>query len=222
MRTVEYHGLSAILAWSAVWVTLGTLGEARAGTVIINEIHYDPPDPTRLEEFVELYNLGSAQMDLSGWYFSSGIDYTFPAGTVIEPDGYLVVAQDPAAWAGRMLGVPLGPFEGALSSEGERLVLRNEGGLVEDEVDWQASFPWPLASAEAGARRRAPPLCPKSPTISCPPSRRAGTGGREPQKRRIRPRPGGPSTSWKMQAGPWARRPSVTGMTTTTRPSTTW
>ncbi|GAH70552.1 unnamed protein product, partial [marine sediment metagenome] len=64
--------------------------------VIINEIHYDPDVKVELVEFVELYNAGSNTIDLSGWYFSKGIDYTFPPGTNLPPFGYVVVTEDPS------------------------------------------------------------------------------------------------------------------------------
>ena len=66
-----------------------------AGDVTINEIHYQPVDKTVPEEFVELHNRGKVPVDVSGWFFSSGISYTFEGGVTIEPGGYLVVARDP-------------------------------------------------------------------------------------------------------------------------------
>src|SRR5690606_20570450 len=65
--------------------------------VVINEIFYDPPGNARTE-FVELHNPTSGSVDLSGWSFTSGISYTFPAGSEIPPGGYAVVAMDPAAF----------------------------------------------------------------------------------------------------------------------------
>src|SRR5262245_17856722 len=88
--------------------------------VIINEVHYNPPDETKLEEFIELYNAGEADVDISGWYFSDGVSFTFPRGTTIPRDGYLVVAESPPDLAKRFPAVAaLGPFEGHLSNNGE-------------------------------------------------------------------------------------------------------
>ncbi len=69
--------------------------------IIINEIHYDPPVKTELLEFVELHNTGSAAVDLSGWRFSAGVDFTFPHGTTIAAGGYVDVGENPAALSTR-------------------------------------------------------------------------------------------------------------------------
>ena len=64
--------LSPYLYITALLTIGNTVLNARA-TVVINEIHYDPMNRAELVEFVELYNAGTNQVDLTGWYFSSGI-----------------------------------------------------------------------------------------------------------------------------------------------------
>ena len=118
---------------------------------MINEIHCAPADKTVREEFVELHNAGLAAVDLSGWFFSDGIAFTFPEGTVIEPRTYLVVAQDPQALALLYPGTQaLGPFAGRLDNDGELLRLRNALGGREDSVDFRRRFPWPIAGGSEG------------------------------------------------------------------------
>jgi hypothetical protein len=127
-------------------------GAIRAGEVIINEIHYEPVDVTKLEEFVELHNPGTEAADISGWYFSEGIRYVFPAGTTIAAGGYLVVAENPTNLTKKYPGVSaLGPFEGHLSNDGEVVELRDAQGMERDQVDYALRFPWPMASAGDGS-----------------------------------------------------------------------
>ena len=64
-----------------------------AADVVINEIHFNPPDRNTPSEFIELYNSGDTAADLSGYRFTSGIDFTFPPGTIIGPDKYAVVSE---------------------------------------------------------------------------------------------------------------------------------
>jgi len=111
--------------------------------VVINEIHYDPDVKTELVEFVELYNAGDAVADLSGWYFSSGIDMQFEDGVLLAPGGYLVITQDMQAFAKKFGFSARGVFSGKLNNSGETIRLRDAKGNVVDEVDYKLGFPWP-------------------------------------------------------------------------------
>ena len=80
------------------YVLLGLLPATAFAGVVINEIHCDSePNPLR-SEFVELLNDGAQAVDLGGWRFTEGIDYTIPAGTVLPAGGYLVVARNLAGF----------------------------------------------------------------------------------------------------------------------------
>jgi hypothetical protein len=134
-----------ILAVSSV------LGSPADYNVVINEIHYNPDVKTELVEFVELYNRGPEDIDLSGWYFSNGISYQFGAGATLPASGCIIVAQNlahiQAKWNNGRTLIPtnclFGPFEGKLSNEGETIELRNADGEQIDRVNYQLGFPWP-------------------------------------------------------------------------------
>jgi hypothetical protein len=120
--------------------------------IAITEIMYAPaggPD----HEFVELYNPSPTEaVDLSG-YRLDGVGLSFPAGTVILPDDYLVVVRnDPAFRAEYGSGrfVPA-QYQGALDNGGESLSLRSPNGSVVARVDYSAAEPWPAAAAGAGS-----------------------------------------------------------------------
>ena len=121
-----------------------------AASIVINEIHYHPDLKTEHVDFIELFNAGTNAVDLSGWYFSDGVSFTFPNGTFLAPGGYLVVAQDPAGVQSKFGASALGPWTGALNNEGERIVLRNAAGGIENEVDYQQGFPWPTVGDSPG------------------------------------------------------------------------
>ena len=65
---------------------------APAQNIVINEIMYHPASHDVREEFVELFNAGSTNVNLTGWRISGGIDYSFPSNTVLGAGNYLVVA----------------------------------------------------------------------------------------------------------------------------------
>lgn len=119
--------------------------------IVINEIHYAQEDKTVPEEFIELYNAGDAMVDLSGWYFSSGLTYLFPQGSSLAPGSFLVIAQDPETFRD-IFGdqAVFGPFDGRLANEGEKVILNNAAGFIEDRVDYRRAFPWPVVGGDMG------------------------------------------------------------------------
>ena len=119
---------------------------------MINEIMYDPPSGEPSGEFVELYNRGEAAIDVSGWRFVDGIDFTIPAGRTIPAHGYLVVAAD-ANWVRSTYGdIPVvGDFDGHLSNQGEVLRLVDRWGNLADEVDYRTGGNWPSLAHGGGS-----------------------------------------------------------------------
>lgn len=119
-------------------------------TAVINEIHYHPADNTSLEEFIELHNPGDAALDLSGWTLSDAVTFTFPGGTTLPVGGYLVIAGNPSVILSKYGKSALGPWTGKLSSTGERIDLKDAGGVLKDSVKYDAGFPWPTGPDGAG------------------------------------------------------------------------
>jgi hypothetical protein len=118
--------------------------------IVINEIHFAPDVKTELVEFIELHNVSGSAVNLSGWQFAEGVTYTIPNGTTLAAGGYLVVAQNPTALQAKFGGAAFGPWTGRLSSEGEKIVLKNAAGGTEDEVEYSLGFPWPTVGDTPG------------------------------------------------------------------------
>ena len=116
----------------------------RNTNIVINEIMYDAPSDGRTAEFVELFNRGSAVVDLSGWRFVDGIGFEFPAGTTLGPGDYIVVAAD-EDWMRENYGdIPLiGNFSGQLRDSGELLRIEDAAGNLVDQVYYYPSGDWP-------------------------------------------------------------------------------
>ncbi len=109
---------------------------ASPGSITFTELMYHPAVDEDLE-WIELHNPMAIDMDLSGWALAGGIDFTFAEGTILAPDGYLVVAADPSRVPGA-----LGPYAGRLSNDGERIDLMNNGGRRIDSVGFADDDPW--------------------------------------------------------------------------------
>ncbi|MCA9449537.1 MAG: lamin tail domain-containing protein, partial [Candidatus Omnitrophica bacterium] len=130
---------------------LGAFAAPVSSEIVINEIHYEPETNIDPGEFVELYNSGPSAVDLSGWTFTDGMDFTFPAATTLDSGSFLVVAEDPDYIQANYSVSALGPYDGSLSNEGETLAISDSMGLVIDRVDYRGEFPWPLDSAGQGS-----------------------------------------------------------------------
>ena len=103
------------------------------------------------DSFIEIYNAGTATVNLTGWRFSSAVTYNFPANTTLAAGAYLLVAENPAVVLAQFGKTALGPWTGSLSSKGGNIRLRNSGNTIVSEVDYQAGFPWPTSSDGDGA-----------------------------------------------------------------------
>ena len=137
--------------WIIACAIIG-MGTAAAG-VVINEVYFEPADSDLTEEteFVELLNVSSESVDLTGWRLADGIEFLFPNGTSLAGGGVLVVAKSPPAIK-RTFGVDaLGPWTGKLSNNGEEIELRDNNGGMIDRVDYRFGFPWPSATAGSGS-----------------------------------------------------------------------
>jgi hypothetical protein len=72
-----------------------------AGSVVFSEIQYNPAGSDTANEWIELHNQLSVNVDISGWQLDDGVQYQFPVGTVVSAGDYLVVSNDPAAASDR-------------------------------------------------------------------------------------------------------------------------
>lgn len=113
--------------------------------IIINEIMYHPPLDLEELQYVELFNRGQAEVDLSGWSFAKGIEFKFPKGTKLGAGGYLVVCRNSRMFAGNYGDriVTVGNFSGKLSHRGEKIELNNAAGFLIDSVKYSDSKAWP-------------------------------------------------------------------------------
>ena len=152
-QTTYYFRSRAVNGAGSVWAA-ATLSFATTplvpNTAVINEIHYKPADKTRLEEFIEIHNPGDTALNLSGWTLSDAVAFTFPGGTTLAAGGFLVVAENPAVILSRYGKTALGPWTGKLNSSGERIDLRDSGGVLKDSVNYGVGFPWPTAPDGSG------------------------------------------------------------------------
>ena len=131
--------------------------------IIINEIMYHPPG-SQEGEYIELYNAGTTSVELLGYYFSAGIDYTQLTSHVIATGDYAVICMytnavypyHPAAIASKFIGEftsngwATNSFNG-LSNNGEMIELRDNLGQLVNAVEYDNSYPWPSKADGQGS-----------------------------------------------------------------------
>jgi hypothetical protein len=137
----------------------GTSSDMLFGTEISLARQVDdgiPPTPYRPnnEEWIELYNRGSQAVDLSNWQIADAVEYTLPAGTMLGPNQYLLVAGDSAALRQKYpdrAGQILGDYSGNLNNFSDRIRLLDAQGNPADEVQYVDGGQWPIAADGRGS-----------------------------------------------------------------------
>jgi hypothetical protein len=112
--------------------------------VVINEIMYHPASENVLEEYIELHNRATTNVNVSGWRFSNGVDFTFPPNTIMPPNGYLVVAAHRPTFITKYAGVAnvIGNWVGVLSNSRNDIDLDNASGSRIDSVEYADEGDW--------------------------------------------------------------------------------
>ena len=123
--------------------------------IIINEINYNSNEEQDAGDWVELYNRGPVEQNISDWIFKDGNDdhnFTLPQGTVLPANGYLVLTNNSIKFQEQFPTVQnqIGDFDFKLSSEGELIRLFNADNLLIDSLTYLPDGEWPKAANGMG------------------------------------------------------------------------
>ncbi|MHC4494634.1 MAG: lamin tail domain-containing protein, partial [Planctomycetota bacterium] len=152
--------LSLAMIVSPVGLALAPAASNMGGTseVVISELMYHPysaqnvPENIR-QEYIELFNRGTAAVNLSDWRFSNAVNFVFPDVT-LGAGRYLVVAADVDTFKAAHPGVSnvVGGWDGKLSNSGERIELVDSMGVRIDSLRYADQGDWGVR--ELGPRDR--------------------------------------------------------------------
>lgn len=127
------------------------------GPIVISEINYHSDDDLNSGDWIELRNIGSAAIDLSGWIFmddSLGVDHTFiiPEGTWIEPHAHHVLAQQGDIFSEIHPEVSNfdSSFQFNLADGGEWIRMYDAAGQLILSIDYDDDIPWSTVADGAG------------------------------------------------------------------------
>ena len=123
--------------------------ELTPGTVVINEINYNSSDDFDPGDWVELFNAGELDLDMSGWFFKDDNDdhvFNIPQSTILESNNYLIIAREPDLFNSRFPNTEqvLGPYDFGLGGGGDEVRIFDHNGSLIDSVSYDDNDPWPI------------------------------------------------------------------------------
>lgn len=132
----------------------------RAQNIVINEIMYHPSSQNPRDEFIEIYNRETTNVNLTGWQLSRGVDFAFPSNTIIRATNYLVIAAHRQTFTNKFPAVTnvvgdfliirttnyytsvLTNYENTLSNTRNEVRLENPAGNTIDSVTYADEGDW--------------------------------------------------------------------------------
>lgn len=124
--------------------------------IVINEINYNSSMQFDSGDWIEIYNKSKQSIDISNWILGDSDEshaFTFPSGTVLEADKYLVVVADSKAFTTLFPNVKeyIGQMDFGLSGSGELVILMDKNRSVIDSLIYDDVSPWPTEADGLGA-----------------------------------------------------------------------
>ena len=129
--------------------------ELSPGSIVINEINYNSNDDHESGDWIELFNPGEMEIDISNWVMKDDNDqhsFTFPDETIINSENYLIIAGDLDLFYNNYSNdIPvIGPFDFGLSGGGDQIRIYDDLGALMDSVKYDDVEPWPIEADGGG------------------------------------------------------------------------
>ncbi|HMJ91989.1 MAG TPA: lamin tail domain-containing protein, partial [Candidatus Acidoferrum sp.] len=126
---------------------LGLLASGARAGVQITEFMYQPASFNTNEEWIEIWNNDTNAVNIQGWRFSSGVNFTFSNSLVLAPGAYLVIAANSNVFAANYTAVAgagkvIGNWRGTLRNNGDTILLEDALGEKVDEVTFAPEGDW--------------------------------------------------------------------------------
>lgn len=125
-------------------------------SITFSEMNYNPDSTVSPGSWVELFNYGTSNIDLAGWYIKDDNNtnsFVFPGGTSINAGERLVVVTDIDKFTGRFPGVTnyVGEIPFGFGNNGDQVRLFDNTFTLKVFMEYADSLPWPEA-ADGGGR----------------------------------------------------------------------
>lgn len=128
-----------IIAFAAIY--------SASADIMISEIMYNPAGTDTKKEWIELYNYGESDANLSGWKIKDGSTeraiFPYNRGFIIGPNSFIVISRDGENFTAEYPGYngPVLESSFSLSNEGESLLLIDDKGNDVDYIYYEDIAP---------------------------------------------------------------------------------
>ena len=118
-------------------------------SIVINEINYNSTVENDAGDWIELFNWGRVDIDISGWIFKDDDDaheFVISENTILKSNDYLVICRSAEDFNAIFPNVPnnQGDFDFGLASTGDAVRLYDNVGQLVDSVYFGSELPWPV------------------------------------------------------------------------------
>ena len=116
----------------------------RSEGVVINEVQYNPDGTDSAYEWIELYNLNTCSVEVTGWSVEDNQEMDSIPDLRLGPGGYAVVAAGAGfhylfpGFKGSIVYINDGSIGNGLSNSGDRLMLVDSAGSIVDAMSYGA------------------------------------------------------------------------------------
>jgi len=127
----------------------------RGQTIAFSELNFNSDSTTTSGDWVELYNYGSASLDISNWFLKDDDDmhlFKIPDNTVLPAGGREVIINDSAKFTSAHPFVTnfLGTFTFKFGNDGDQVRLFDNNGTIKLFMQYADSTPWYKAADGTG------------------------------------------------------------------------
>lgn len=158
-------------------VILGFVSKAQ--NIVISEIHYNPADAGSVLgdelEFIEITNITTNDINISGYSFLAGISYFFGSNSIIKAGQSLVIAKNKAVFDIHYQKTAFGQYTGGLKNSGETVTFSDLLLNTVFEVTYSDVSPWSVLADGLGYSLEL--VDPKNPNLATSWSASANIGG---------------------------------------------
>ncbi|WP_394839479.1 lamin tail domain-containing protein [Pendulispora rubella] len=176
--TSDHYPVLTRIAWGSLGTDAGTdSGGGGTGKVVINEVLANERGSDTAAEFIELVNIGSEAVDLSGWTLSdtASVRHVFARTTTLGAGRAITVFGGPSA-------IPSGSTDAVAASDGtlslgnggDRVILKDATGATVQAVTYPAS----LAGADGVSFNLSPDGTPGTYALHTTLASRASSAGK--------------------------------------------